>query len=175
SGRLQGIQAADFLSRSGLSREVLKEIWRLADSASEGSLDADGFSIALRLVAHAQACGDVSQELLHQEPPGPPRLEGPPLYTMPSSTPSASSRARSPLPGEDRGAPTPRDLRKYGRLFCRSAGSSQHARLTAAEAQQLLGASGLEGDQLAAIWDFSDVDRDECLSWHEFVVAMHFI
>jgi len=50
-----GRQAAQFLLASGLQPTQLKKIWTLADQPTTGSLDRDGFFLALNLVAQAQA------------------------------------------------------------------------------------------------------------------------
>eukprot|EP00428_Durinskia_dybowskii_P060430 CAMPEP_0170320810 /NCGR_PEP_ID=MMETSP0116_2-20130129/61152_1 /TAXON_ID=400756 /ORGANISM="Durinskia baltica, Strain CSIRO CS-38" /LENGTH=78 /DNA_ID=CAMNT_0010573607 /DNA_START=45 /DNA_END=277 /DNA_ORIENTATION=+ len=49
-GRLGGVQAVNFLTRSGLDRRILKQIWDVADRGVQGSLGQDEFFVALRLV-----------------------------------------------------------------------------------------------------------------------------
>lgn len=174
-GRLSGLQAADFFSGSGLDRRTLKQIWDIADSGTRGWLGRDEFVAALRLVAHAQAGRAVSRDLVYIAPPAPPRFGGAPA-PPPSSAPGlpASRRGRSPARGSEQdGVPSPRDLRKYARLFERA--TAGRARLDAGTARDLFGRSGLSTGVLARAWDISDADRDGHLSWSEFVVAMHLI
>lgn len=158
-GRLGGVQAVNFLSKSGLDRGVLKRIWDIADAAGHGALGPEEFSVALRLVAHAQSGHAVSPELVVELPPGLPRFE----------TPFATSLSRGRSPG-DRLMPTPRDLRKYGRLFMQSGGPMERDR-----AMPLLARSGLDHPELQGIWQLADTDRDGRLDWREFVVAMHLV
>lgn len=61
------MQAVGFLTKSGLDRGVLKQIWDLSDVAGRGFLDPEEFYLALRLVAHAQAGRLVSLELAYQD------------------------------------------------------------------------------------------------------------
>eukprot|EP01069_Polyplicarium_translucidae_P005963 Polyplicarium_translucidae@DN2883_c0_g1_i4.p1 len=56
AGNLGGAEAAAFLATSGLPRGILHEIWRIADHNNLGSLNAEDFCVACRLVAHAQVC-----------------------------------------------------------------------------------------------------------------------
>jgi len=171
-GRVGGLQAVNFLSTSGLDRKVLKQIWDIADSAVTGFLGPDEFSIALRLVAHAQAGRPMSPELIHHEPQALPSFQG---MGAPPGTSNGDSRDRGRSPvRSDRLMPTPRDLRKYGRLFLTQL-VGRGPNLPADNARELFGQTALPGDVLAQIWDVSDADRDGMLSWPEFVVAMHMI
>eukprot|EP00949_MAST-11_sp_MAST-11-sp1_P000931 g931.t1 len=53
-GELGGKAAVMFLSRSGLSKPLLRHIWTLADSRHCHSLDMPGFRLAMRLIAICQ-------------------------------------------------------------------------------------------------------------------------
>jgi hypothetical protein len=76
SGRIGGSQAVSFLSRTGLEKSVLRDIWDIADDARCGWLGLQEFSVALRLVAHAQAGKAVSEDLVPEEPVALPQIEG---------------------------------------------------------------------------------------------------
>ena len=52
--RIEGREAVEFLSRSGLDHSILKEIWNISAQTSKSFLDRDEFYIALRLIAYAQ-------------------------------------------------------------------------------------------------------------------------
>jgi len=47
--------------------------------------------------------------------------------------------------------------------------------LQANEARQFFGQSNIQANDLAAIWNLSDVDRDSMLSFAEFCLAMYFV
>eukprot|EP00928_Gymnodinium_smaydae_P066976 TRINITY_DN49925_c0_g1_i1.p1 TRINITY_DN49925_c0_g1~~TRINITY_DN49925_c0_g1_i1.p1 ORF type:complete len:572 (-),score=50.42 TRINITY_DN49925_c0_g1_i1:223-1938(-) len=91
-------------------------------------------------------------------------------------------RGRSPpRPLDDSGlevedAPSARDLRKYGRLFCRAVGrGDRDALFSGAMASDLLSRSQLPRSTLAKLWDLSDTDRDGQLAFSEFVTIMHLV
>eukprot|EP00927_Polykrikos_kofoidii_P047059 TRINITY_DN4115_c0_g1_i1.p1 TRINITY_DN4115_c0_g1~~TRINITY_DN4115_c0_g1_i1.p1 ORF type:complete len:313 (+),score=53.97 TRINITY_DN4115_c0_g1_i1:108-1046(+) len=64
-----GDVARQFFEKTGLDDEDLRRIWDIADIEAEGFLDIEGFSVALRLVAHAQNGEDVSEALVNKMPP----------------------------------------------------------------------------------------------------------
>lgn len=173
-GRIGGLQAANFLlSQSGLDRQILKQIWDVADSAKKGWLGPEEFSAALRLVAHVQAGRPVAPDLVYIQPPALPRFTSTPVPPGTASM-GRGERGRSPGPRVDRTLPTARDLRKYGRLFCNILAGRGNL-MTSENARQLFSKSGLSSETLAQVWDVSDADHDGHLSWPEFVVAMHLI
>ena len=53
-GKIKGKQAVAFLNKSGLSRNMLRVIWTLADFNNVGYLDKQGFLVACRYVAIVQ-------------------------------------------------------------------------------------------------------------------------
>ena len=53
-GKLKAKDAANFMKKSGLSREVLKNIYLIASQSSKEFLERDEFYVALRLIALAQ-------------------------------------------------------------------------------------------------------------------------
>eukprot|EP00747_Dinoflagellata_sp_TGD_P182354 gnl/TRDRNA2_/TRDRNA2_36579_c0_seq1.p1 gnl/TRDRNA2_/TRDRNA2_36579_c0~~gnl/TRDRNA2_/TRDRNA2_36579_c0_seq1.p1 ORF type:complete len:589 (+),score=117.27 gnl/TRDRNA2_/TRDRNA2_36579_c0_seq1:48-1814(+) len=174
TGRLGGAHAASFLSRSGLDHQVLKQIWDRADSAGTGALDRDAFFLALRLIAHVQGGSSISSSLKKKEPHSLPQFGQ--SQTLEGST---QQRGRSPTRGQDRPIPTPRDLRKFARLFLRLGGDKSQfiggSRQGIDDVKTMMSRSGLATDQLERIWDLSDGDRDGQLSFLEFVIAMHLI
>ncbi|KAJ2925254.1 hypothetical protein H1R20_g11822, partial [Candolleomyces eurysporus] len=67
--------AIDVFKRSGLSREELREIWRLADKDRNGMLTSKELAVALRLIGWVQVGEPLAPHLI--ELPGPlPTLEG---------------------------------------------------------------------------------------------------
>lgn len=65
NGFPQGQVAATFLAKSGLPKNMLHQIWQLADHEEKGKLNLEAFYIALRLVGHAQCLGIVHPDLIH--------------------------------------------------------------------------------------------------------------
>jgi hypothetical protein len=53
-GKIKGKDAVKFLSKSGLNREILKNIWTLSDLKKVGYLDKQSFLVACRFVAIIQ-------------------------------------------------------------------------------------------------------------------------
>ncbi|KAG4304237.1 hypothetical protein PORY_002418 [Pneumocystis oryctolagi] len=53
-GVLLGDHSIKFFEKTGLSPQILGEIWRISDSENMGFLTQKQFNIALRLIAHAQ-------------------------------------------------------------------------------------------------------------------------
>ncbi|KAF9130635.1 hypothetical protein BGX30_013443, partial [Mortierella sp. GBA39] len=54
SGFITGADAVPFFAKSGLSPQILGQIWVLADTDNKGVLGQQGFSVAVKLIAHAQ-------------------------------------------------------------------------------------------------------------------------
>jgi hypothetical protein len=60
-GSIKGKEIGSFLKSSGVSKDVLRLAWKLADTeAPKGSLDQEGFFICLRYIALAQSGKEVS-------------------------------------------------------------------------------------------------------------------
>eukprot|EP00931_Biecheleriopsis_adriatica_P026432 TRINITY_DN16089_c0_g1_i1.p1 TRINITY_DN16089_c0_g1~~TRINITY_DN16089_c0_g1_i1.p1 ORF type:complete len:673 (-),score=158.34 TRINITY_DN16089_c0_g1_i1:10-2028(-) len=95
-GYIEGQASAQFLMLSGLPQETLSRIWELADSNSQGFLTSEGFSVACRLVAWAQAQGATpAPEQAQLEPPLLPDFPG-----LPRKAPSEQSHgSRAPSIG----------------------------------------------------------------------------
>ena len=76
AGYVSGKSGAQFLSHTGLPRDVLHTIWSLADIHQQGKLDREGFYVAARLVAHAQSGKPLDQNIVNIEPQMLPMFEG---------------------------------------------------------------------------------------------------
>jgi hypothetical protein len=57
AGKVSGALCKNIMMESGLSTEVLRKIWQLADVDKDGALDADEFALALHLIAFVQKSG----------------------------------------------------------------------------------------------------------------------
>lgn len=198
TGVVGGLNAFNFFSQSGVDRGVLRQVWEIADSNQTGSIGPDGFSMAMRLIAQAQAGATVSPEMVQFQPPSLATFQGIPppptdaaafggtsnlgggnfngggTFNDLSSGAGARGRSLSRERGGDSATPTPRDMRKYARLFQKH-DQDMDGKVTAQEAQELFSRSGMDMQNLANIWELSDVDHDGFLCWPEFVLAMHLI
>ena len=99
------------LRRSGLSTEVLRDIWNLVDIKEDGFLDADWFAVAMHLTMRTKR-GQAVPEARRDET-NPRRIQTPEIWTRlsprphpslrPSPRPSPSLRP-SPRPSPNAGA-----------------------------------------------------------------------
>ncbi|OZJ03945.1 hypothetical protein BZG36_02926 [Bifiguratus adelaidae] len=62
-GRVEGSDAVDFFSRSGLPSDDLARIWDLADIRHQGSLSRDEFAVAMYLIQRRMGGHDIPREL----------------------------------------------------------------------------------------------------------------
>uniref|UniRef100_A0A7S4WDN0 Calmodulin n=1 Tax=Alexandrium monilatum TaxID=311494 RepID=A0A7S4WDN0_9DINO len=67
-GVMEGGECARFLYGSGVPQDVLRRVWEIADRHGQGFLNTEGFFVALRLVAHAQAGQIPDPQLVTVEP-----------------------------------------------------------------------------------------------------------
>lgn len=76
TGNISGTTGAQFLSTSGLSRDILHKIWTIADNLQQGKLDREAFKVACRLVSHCQSGLQPDINLVQREPALLPVFEG---------------------------------------------------------------------------------------------------
>lgn len=161
-----------FFAKSKLSAPVLGQIWNLADSVKNGFLTAPTFSVALRLIGHAQR-GENPDESLIQRPGPPPVLEGIQL-------PQMSAHGATPLSSQNTGGFAlqaveirPEDRARYTRIF---AGAGPVGGLLDGEkAKEIFVKSKLPFDKLGAIWNLADTKARGALDLTDFIIGMHFI
>ncbi|TCD68225.1 hypothetical protein EIP91_011294 [Steccherinum ochraceum] len=87
-GVIEGDVAVPFLVQSGLSDDILAQVWDLSDIRKEGSLTRDGFAVAMHLIQGKLAGRDIPSVL--------PQSLIPP--SMRSNGPSAHASAAPPQP-----------------------------------------------------------------------------
>jgi hypothetical protein len=76
-GVIDAVTASTVMTRSGLDRKTLHDIWALADCNNEGFLSQEAFFVALRLIAHAQSgITSITPELISLPPSMLPTFEG---------------------------------------------------------------------------------------------------
>lgn len=160
-----------FFAKSKLPTPVLGQIWTLADSVNNGFLTAPTFSVALRLIGHAQR-GETPSEALIQKPGPPPMLEGIQLPQMPpGASPMSPQRTGSVSapPVEIR----PEDRARYSRIFASSGPAG--GLLDGEKAKDIFVKSKLPFDKLGAIWNLADTKSRGSLDLADFIVGMHYI
>uniref|UniRef100_H2LCC7 Epidermal growth factor receptor pathway substrate 15 like 1 n=1 Tax=Oryzias latipes TaxID=8090 RepID=H2LCC7_ORYLA len=150
-GRVGPTEAALFLKKSGLADVTLGKIWDLADPDGKGYLDKQGFFVALRLVACAQNCHEVSLSSLNISVP-PPKF----LLRLSLSCPSQ-----------------PEEKSKFDGIF--ESLIPTGGLLSGEKVRPVLINSKLPLDVLGKVWDLSDIDKDGHLDRDEFAVAMHLV
>ncbi|KAJ5308417.1 hypothetical protein N7476_009073 [Penicillium atrosanguineum] len=158
-----------------LRRRSFRPIWQLADKENRGLLTPSGFGIVLRLIGHAQAGRQPSDELALQ--PGPlPQFEG---VSVDVNAPIPESGTISPPPPPGAGAPIrvpplqPDDAQKFLSLFEKS--DVQNGILSGEIAKQIFERARLPNEVLGRIWFLSDTKQRGALDATEFIIAMHLL
>lgn len=96
TGTLGGPAVVAFMSKTGLDKSVLRQVWAAANLRSGPALNKFEFYVAMRLIQLAQAGQPVSREavvLTSTTPLPPPRFEGVPPPPAPASMPAPSAPA----------------------------------------------------------------------------------
>uniref|UniRef100_A0A7E4UY34 Intersectin-1 n=1 Tax=Panagrellus redivivus TaxID=6233 RepID=A0A7E4UY34_PANRE len=182
AGYVAGTQCRELFMKSGLSAQILGQIWALSDVTRDGRMDKHEFNVAMTLIRRNLAGLPVPSQLplslraiipsLGQ--PGPPPIvpiaapRGPPpalpVGINPALPPKQCSDWSLPIPSKN----------KYRQEFYKN--DRQNIGLMSGnQARYILSQSGLPTPILAQIWGLSDVNKDGNLSPDEFCVAMHFI
>ncbi|ANB15411.1 Ede1p [Sugiyamaella lignohabitans] len=188
-GIVTGDVARTLLERSGLSSDLLGEIWQRADVENNGFLDQIGFSLALRLIGSVQAgypltatSGDQAVQLpvfdgrSRPDPVSPPASSAPPPVQAPAQGPQLA-RLGAPQPT---GTPTgtripvlnPADRQRFIQLFQRNAPNGY---LDGEAAKAIFTKANLPNDTLGQIWTLADSQSRGSLDQNEFIIAMHLI
>ncbi|ETS65211.1 hypothetical protein PaG_00278 [Moesziomyces aphidis] len=171
TGIVTGDAAVSFFAKSKLPPPVLGQIWAMADSANNGFLTPPSFSIALRLIAHAQR-GEPVTDALIKRPGPPPTMEGVnlPLTAQLTGSQSAAPGATN-MPGVIE--IKPEDRARYTRIFANSGPSG--GLIDGDRAKEIFVKSKLPFDKLGAIWNLADTQARGALDLTDFIIAMHFI
>ncbi|CAO3563807.1 unnamed protein product [Mortierella alpina] len=174
SGFITGADAVPFFAKSGLPPQVLGQIWVLADSDNKGVLGQQGFSIAVKLIAHAQSGKTPSAALINVDAPLPhfdgitPAKTGDtsqaPIAAQLTGSGSASG-AEPPLTNEDR--------TKYGGMFV--ACGPVNGLLDGDKAREVFLKSKLPVEKLSQIWSLADTKQRGSLDITDFTIAMYYI
>ncbi|KAG0252355.1 hypothetical protein DFQ27_008138 [Actinomortierella ambigua] len=172
NGFITGADAVPFFAKSGLSPQILGQIWVLADVDNKGVLNQQGFSIAVKLIAHAQTGKTPSSALINVDAPL-PRFEG---LTGAGDTPSATPAAPASSSAVSGSADPPisaEDKAKYGSMFlsCGPVGGL----LDGEKAREVFLKSKLPVEKLGQIWNLADTKQRGSLDLTDFTIAMYYI
>ncbi|KAF8938416.1 hypothetical protein BGZ58_000940 [Dissophora ornata] len=165
SGFVTGADAVPFFAKSGLSDQILGQIWVLADADNKGVLGQQGFSIAVKLIAHAQNGKTPSPTLINIDAPL-PLFEG--------ITPEQPALA--PIAAQTTGsepALTDDDKTKYGGMFMTC--GPFNGLLDGDKAREVFLRSKLPVDKLSQIWSLADTKQRGSLDIADFTIAMYYI
>ncbi|KAL0580926.1 hypothetical protein V5O48_001120 [Marasmius crinis-equi] len=163
--------AVELFLSSGLTPEVLAEIWRIADVGEKGFLSRDEVTVALRLVGWAQRGVVVTAELTVQDGPL-ATLEG---LTLTVARGPADKKLPPISPHSKRGyyelfeGAGPRDGLLNGKYPIQLLGYQRQ------NVWRLLSKSALPSSLLSAIWDLVDEQKDGYFRFPEFCLAMYFV
>ncbi|KAI1319612.1 hypothetical protein EDD11_003605 [Mortierella claussenii] len=169
SGFITGADAVPFFAKSGLSPQVLGQIWLIADADQKGVLGQQGFSIAVKLIAHAQNGKTPSPALINTDAPL-PHFEG--LTPENTDTPAAAS----PILAQTTGSEPPltnEDKYNYGTMFIAS--GPVNGLLDGDKAREVFLRSKLPLDKLSQIWSLADTKQRGSLDVTGFTIAMYYI
>ena len=153
--QIEGSTIVEFLKRSSLPVDVLKEIWNICTPNNETFLDKDRFYCALRLVGLAQSGKPVSAEAIYNDEQGPlPKFQStgpkPDFWSMPEA-----------------------DKSKYHQMFEQlSAGAPE---LQTQQAMQVMMQTKADQGMLSRIWDLCDVNQTGTFNTNQFAVMMHLL
>ncbi|SCU78418.1 LAFA_0A06502g1_1 [Lachancea sp. 'fantastica'] len=172
-GIVTGEAVKPLFSQSGLSAQVLSQIWALCDNGNQGFLNFDQFSAALRLISHVQANPSVvvSPELYQTPAPKISAVSAPAVNNQ--SNLSAASTGTPNLGSNNIPAVSPYDVSKFSQLFDRSTDGAPS--LPGDKAREIFLKAKLPTPTLGVIWNLCDRNDSGTLDKSEFIMAMHLI
>ncbi|KAF2432148.1 hypothetical protein EJ08DRAFT_695603 [Tothia fuscella] len=195
NGTLDGSIARSFFEKSGLPQDTLGHVWNLADTEQRSALSCPEFIIAMHLLASlrnntltalpaALPAGLI--EAASRKPPMQPQVTS----ALPRQFSGANAgRTSSPLSRQPAHPPfgspktaqgtwviPPQELANFYSIFeTYSVDKGNPGIITAEQAVEFFGQSGMDQDTLAAIWDLSTVRKLDQLNRDEFAIALFLI
>ncbi|KAF9120471.1 hypothetical protein BGW39_011335 [Mortierella sp. 14UC] len=173
SGFITGADAVPFFAKSGLSPQILGQIWVLADTDNKGVLGQQGFSVAVKLIAHAQNGKTPSPALINIDAPL-PHFEG--ITPAKSADSPLSGSSNTPVVSHSTGSEptiTEGDRTKYASMFM--ACGPVNGLLDGDNARGVFLKSKLPVDKLSQIWGLADTKARGSLDLTDFTIAMFYI
>ncbi len=161
-GKLVGKEAADFLKKSGLPKEILKRIWIISAQTNAQFLERDEFYIALRLVALAQNNLPISEECIIKNAPIPPL----PVFDL--------KKTSNPADLDAIFAMSEKDKDKYKMFFDKN--KEYNDKITIPKSCQMWKSANVSDDNIRQILAIVQPLRENgFLSLQEFQVCTHFV
>eukprot|EP00930_Biecheleria_cincta_P015882 TRINITY_DN13099_c0_g1_i1.p1 TRINITY_DN13099_c0_g1~~TRINITY_DN13099_c0_g1_i1.p1 ORF type:complete len:1326 (-),score=289.91 TRINITY_DN13099_c0_g1_i1:93-4070(-) len=157
---LSSAESMGILEKSQLPQQDLFRIWSLSDVDCDGRLGFGEFACAMHLTSRRRE----GEEL-------PAKLPGELQALAGKSLPAAREERTEVAIWEV----SPENLQQYASVFAGLDRKDDGLLLGPAEAKDVLQQSGLPKEELAHIWNLSDVDGDGMLAFCEFACAMHLV
>ncbi len=177
TSKIEGKDAVAFLRRSGLPKDVLKQIWEISAKSNASSLVRDEFYIALRLVALAQADKEVSERAIMIDIDAPlPRFDAPAgsYENSPAHVPDyAAAPSPSGGPDEEKYAISDPDLQRYLKLY-NSMDKEQRGFLDSDQMKLLLQKTHLPAEVTGTLWNVCDEQGTGSFPKPVAIIAIHF-
>lgn len=165
-GIVTGEAVKPLFAASGLSAQLLSQIWALVDISNKGFLNFNEFGAALRVIGHLQ-----------QYPSLPVTAD---LYSHPSSrlpVLSTAAPAESASPTSNMSTRIPlisaQDVSKFSQLYDRA--SNGAPRLAGDKAKEIFLKARLPTQTLGEVWGLCDRNASGSLDKTEFIMAMYLI
>ncbi|KAK4336868.1 hypothetical protein RND71_043903 [Anisodus tanguticus] len=195
TGLLTGVQARNILIKSGLSQQILAQIWFLSDVDKDGMLTCEEFILSMHLIDCVKKGLPLPSVLPNELLPSAIKRNAsvvsptlsinslkdvksglPHQASIPQSTtlPKATEISKSPVANLVEWNIPQQSKLKYGQLF-NQVDKDRTGYLTGIQARNILIKSGLSNQHLANIWNLSDIDKDGNLASEEFILSMHLI
>ncbi|KIM46718.1 hypothetical protein M413DRAFT_440303 [Hebeloma cylindrosporum] len=165
TGILNADAAIDIFKRSGLSVEMMRDIWTLSDKNRSGDFSRDELTVALRLMGWVQTGETLHEGLLAKEGPL-PTLDG-------ISDVVKTSANIPPIFPPQIPRIKPDEVRDYRKAFIRAGPVDGYL-----EGDKVMGAfmtSNLSYEHLRKIHDLVDRSQQGTLEFREFALGMHLI
>lgn len=143
----------------------------VAPAVAPTSQPVERTAFAAPPVSSASAVADASFDF--SEPP-----QAASLYVQPTATPApapapAPPPMTAPEPEVEWPVIGPNDWQRYQHMFLANTNGNPDGRLTGPQTVPILLGLNAPKHVLKDVWELSDADKDGCLSWSEFVVAVY--
>lgn len=165
-GIVTGEAVKPLFAASGLSAQLLSQVWALVDTNNKGFLNLNEFSAALRVIGHLQQYPSlpVTADLYSHPSSMLPILSS--AAARGSTSPSTNMSTRIPLISSQ-------DVSKFSQLYDRASNGAQ--RLAGDKAKEIFLKARLPTQTLGEVWGLCDRNASGSLNKTEFIMAMYLI
>eukprot|EP01130_Rhizamoeba_saxonica_P002927 TRINITY_DN1289_c0_g1_i1.p1 TRINITY_DN1289_c0_g1~~TRINITY_DN1289_c0_g1_i1.p1 ORF type:complete len:1199 (-),score=370.01 TRINITY_DN1289_c0_g1_i1:34-3630(-) len=191
---LSGIEAQNYLKKSGLSPQDLGLIWRLSDIDKDGKLSFDEFTVCVLLIKKRLNGKNLPPALppslldTYISEPRPVDLRNVqmPIQVLPSTdlsqlgAPIVSANPSKPVHSRNSSINTrewklSNEERENFKNIFKKVNLANESKISGQTARELFMKSGLSNEDLSAIWRLADFNNDGGLNQSEFMLAMKLI